>query len=196
MNRKYFDENVTMAVEVEFEDGYRKWEVMPGKDVPSFINGLKNMGLSDVDFCSTQADPEIREVLDRAWELFRQDARKYGKLDSAIDAALAETEAGESKSSKNKKVWTEDEIRNLVQTNDKVLYGALKKLYAEQTADEQRQKGTTHRNGAGFNSTDAGIMSSFAEFLNRAGFLTYKQKAIARKKLVKYTKQLTRLANA
>lgn len=93
------------------------------------------------------------------------------------------------------KVWSEDEIRELIQTNDKVLYGALRKLYACQTADEQSTGETKHRNGVGFNGIDSKIMSSFAEFLNRTGFLTVKQKAVARRKLIKYNKQLTRLAN-
>jgi hypothetical protein len=35
-----------------------------------------------------------------------------------------------------------------------------------------------------------------AEFLARTGFLTPKQRVIVRKKLVKYNKQLVRLANA
>lgn len=94
------------------------------------------------------------------------------------------------------RIWTEEEIKELVQTNDKVLYGALRKLYAEQTVDEKADGDTKYHNGVGFNGVDAKIMSSFAEFLNRAGFLTEKQKAVARKKLVKYNKQLTRLANA
>ncbi len=81
-------------------------------------------------------------------------------------------------------------------TNDKVLYGALRQLYACQTADEIAEGTANHRNGAGFNGVDAGIMTSFCEFLNRTGFLTVKQKAIARKKMVKYTRQLTILANA
>jgi len=97
---------------------------------------------------------------------------------------------------KEKRVWTEDEIKSLIQSNDKVLYRAIKKLYAEQTADEQASGETKHQNGVGFNGVDAKFMSSIAEFLNRAGFLTSKQKVIARKKLVKYNKQLTRLANA
>ena len=98
------------------------------------------------------------------------------------------------------RVWTEEEIRELVQTlvqtNDKVLYGALRNLYNEQTADEQRAGDTKHNNGVGFNGADARILSSFAEFLKRTGFLTPKQRAVARRKLVKYNKQLTRLANA
>lgn len=94
------------------------------------------------------------------------------------------------------RVWTEDEIRVLVQTNDKVLYGALKKLYAEQTADEQSMGETRHNNGVGFNGADSKFLSSVSEFLLKRGFLTDKQKFVVRKKLVKYNRQLTRLANA
>lgn len=93
------------------------------------------------------------------------------------------------------RVWTEDEIKELVQTNDTVLYGALKKLYACQTADEQAEGHTKEYNGMGFNGVDSPILSSMAEFLLKTGFLTPKQKIIVRKKLVKYNKQLTKLAN-
>ena len=94
-----------------------------------------------------------------------------------------------------KRIWTEDEIKAYVQTNDKVLYGAIKKLYNEQTADEKVAGETKHYNGVGFNGADSKFMSSIAEFLIRNGFLTDKQKYAARKRMVKYTKQLTRLAN-
>lgn len=94
------------------------------------------------------------------------------------------------------RTWTEEEIKNLVQTNDKVLYGALKKLYSKQTEEEQIAEANRTVNGIGFNGIDAPILTSFAKFFLRTGFLTNKQKVIARKKLVKYTKQLTRLANA
>lgn len=93
------------------------------------------------------------------------------------------------------RTWTEEEIKKLIQENDKVLYGALKKLYNEQTADEQVEGNTKVQNGVGFNSVDAPILSSMAEFLNKTGFLTSKQKALARKKLIKYNRQLTKLAN-
>lgn len=96
----------------------------------------------------------------------------------------------------SKKVWSEEEIMNLIQTNDKVLYGALKKLYACQTVDEQREEATKERNGKGFNGVDASFLSSVAEFLLKRGYLTDKQKVCVRKRLVKYNKQLTLLANA
>lgn len=94
------------------------------------------------------------------------------------------------------KVWTEDEIKTLVQTNDKVLYGALKKLYACQTDDEKTNGTTSHTNGQGFNGVDAPILTSFAKFLKECGRLSEKQKEICRRKLIKYNKQLTRLANS
>lgn len=148
--------------------------------------GIEDYGISPDDFNVANLDKALRRWL--------------GKR--GVEVELAEKEAGKEaeKEAEEKaparRIWTEDEIRVLVQTNDKVLYGALRKLYAEQTADEQDAGETTHRNGVGFNGVDAKIMSSFAEFLNRTGFLTPKQRAVARRKLVKYNRQLTRLANA
>lgn len=94
------------------------------------------------------------------------------------------------------RIWTESEIKELVQTNDKVLYGALKRLYGEQDPREKSSKDTHIVNGAGFNKYDAPFLTSVAEFLIKNGFLTNKQKTATRKKLVKYTRQLTKLANA
>jgi hypothetical protein len=95
-----------------------------------------------------------------------------------------------------KKVWTQDEIKNLVQTNDTMLYRSLLKLYECQTSTEQYSGSTRERNGKGFNSVDAKFLTSVSEFLKHKGFLTDKQKAATRRKLVKYTGQLTRIANA
>ena len=94
-----------------------------------------------------------------------------------------------------KRIWTEEEIKVLIQENDKVLYGALKKLYGEQTRDEQQSGQTKHYNGVGFNGADSKFLSSVSEFLIKKGFLTEKQKYCVRKRLIKYNKQLTRLAN-
>ena len=95
-----------------------------------------------------------------------------------------------------KKVWTEAQIADLIQTNDTVLYRALKKLYNEQTDAEQDMGETKERNGRGFNGIDSKFLSSVSEFLIKHGFLTSKQKSVTRRMLKKYNKQLTRLANA
>lgn len=93
------------------------------------------------------------------------------------------------------RVWTEEEIKYLIQTNDNVLYGALRHIYACQTEDEKQAHSTREHNGVGFNSFDAEFMTSICKQLEEKGYLSNKQKEIARKKLVKYNKQLTRLAN-
>lgn len=193
MTKEYFEQNVIMAIEIEYEDGGRHWNTMKGSEVKEYLDRLEhNEGryLSDVDYCSKQNDPEIGKIIDAAIEIWRdkEKSAKFKNLDDVIDSLLVKTST--------KKTWTEDEIKNLIQTNDKVLYGALKKLYACQTAEEQNDKETHERNGKGFNGVDAPILSSFCEFLNKTGFLTQKQKMLARKKLVKYNKQLTVLANA
>lgn len=115
----------------------------------------------------TEDDEKIRQILIDAW--YRNHAKKSD--------------------------WTEDQIKEMIQSNDQALYGALKSLYSCQT-DEEQAAGQTHAvNGKGFNGVDAPILSSFCEFLDKTGFLTSKQKALARKKLIKYNKQLTNLAN-
>ena len=93
------------------------------------------------------------------------------------------------------KIWTIEEMKNLIATNDTVLYKSLIVLYNGQTADEKACGETTHNNGIGFNGVDAPILTSFAEFLKTTKFLTAKQKVIARKKLPKYAKQLVTVAN-
>ena len=94
------------------------------------------------------------------------------------------------------RVWTRDEIKNLILNNDKMVARSLVQLYNCQEANEKECKETTVRNGCGFNAIDANILSSFAEFYLQNSFLSVKQIAIARKKLVKYVGQLTNIANA
>lgn len=93
------------------------------------------------------------------------------------------------------KVWTVEEIKTLVLNNDKMVARSVVVLYDRQTASEQAAQETHERNGVGFNGVDASILSSFAEFYKSRGYLSVKQTAIARKKLPKYAKQLTAIAN-
>lgn len=190
MTKEYFYNNVMMVVELEGEYG-RHRATMKGSEVKAYIEAHSDEEFSDEDFAGNQPDPEIAKIIDTAWENFRKNSGKYGNYYNAIQELLEDEPEKPSK-----KEWSQDEIRKLIQTNDKVLYGALKKLYAEQTSDEQRAGETKIHNGVGFNGADSRFLSSVSEFLIRRGFLTDKQKFIVRKKLVKYAGQLTRLANA
>lgn len=188
MNKKYFEENVIMAIELETDYG-RHWVTKVGSEVSEYLDSHKDE-LSDIDYCTTQDDPEIQKVLDAANEIWRDKEKSEGfsNFDKVIDSLLTED--------KPKRIWTEDEIKALIKTNDKALCRAILRLYNEQTEDEKTTGDTKHSNGVGFNKFDAEILSSFAEFFKRTGFLTAKQMIVARKKMIKYSKQLTRLANA
>lgn len=91
--------------------------------------------------------------------------------------------------------YTTESIREKLLTDDLWLCRGLLAIFNCQTASEQVEGQTKEDNGIGFNGVDAFILSSFAEFYKRTGFLTPKQIVIARKKMGKYCGQLTKIAN-
>ena len=93
------------------------------------------------------------------------------------------------------KVWNVFEIRDLMERNDKVLISCMLSVYAMQTNNEKLSHNTKENNGVGFNGLDAPILTSFCEFYKQRGFLSPKQIAIARKKMLKYSAQATKYAN-
>lgn len=196
MKKSEFLKKVDMAVEIEYEIGGRQWYTLKGNQVKCFTNNLSDDEyVSDIDYSYQQEFEEVREILDKAENIWFHNrewwmSRNMKSLQEVIDALLEDDDAP-----KKKRLWTEEEIKILVQTNDEVLYRALKKLYECQTADEKRSGCTKEYNGKGFNSVDAKFMTSVSEFLIKVGYLTEKQKVATRKVIIKYTKQLTRIAN-
>ena len=67
---------------------------------------------------------------------------------------------------------------------------ALRVVYRNQTEDEQRGQGVSHRNDKGFTPGDAWFLSSLARSLEERGELSSGQLAVAREKLPKYWNQL------
>lgn len=68
----------------------------------------------------------------------------------------------------------------------------IQRIYEYQTASEQSSKDVRIHNGVGFKTTDAYILSSFAEQLNRGHHLSEKQMRIAYRLMPKYAGQLVR----
>lgn len=78
-------------------------------------------------------------------------------------------------------------------TNDPVwAKAALVRIFANQTADEQVSKDTTHYNMIGFTVGDARILTSFAQFYKTRGFLSEKQTKWLMPKMGKYAGQLAK----
>lgn len=96
-------------------------------------------------------------------------------------------------------------VRENLAVNDTWLIRGLLAIYARQTADEKSSEHTKHDNEVGFNGLDAPILSSFAKqviqwnnteprFRRFNSPLSPKQLVIARRKMAKYSGQLTRIA--
>jgi len=72
---------------------------------------------------------------------------------------------------------TKDELINKLMTDDRWLARALVALAARQTEDERRQEVTKYHNQMGFRPCHAKRGTNMAQFYQRTGFLTPRQKA-------------------
>lgn len=63
------------------------------------------------------------------------------------------------------KIWTRDEINEMLRTNDKAVERAIVRLFELQNADEQRFATTNVHNGRGFASCDARAGTRFARWI-------------------------------
>lgn len=93
------------------------------------------------------------------------------------------------------KIYTVEEIWDLVMKNDYFVMACLSKMLDRQTTDEQRAETTKYANGRGFNAHDAKFLTSLAIQARTYRHLSPKQLAYARKSLYKYRKQLCEIAN-
>lgn len=91
---------------------------------------------------------------------------------------------------------TEAVIKTKLVTNQRWLEAGLVALYRKQTADEQAHSDTKHRNGQGFNSSDAPLLSYYAKYCLSGRHLSGKHLEKAQKRLQKYAKQLLVIALA
>jgi hypothetical protein len=88
-----------------------------------------------------------------------------------------------------------EQIKEMLLNNDTVLYRGIYQIFLRQTEDEKRVEGTKESNGIGFNGVDAPFLSSLAKQLIAKRTLSEKQTKAARKAMLKYSGQLTRIAN-
>ena len=93
------------------------------------------------------------------------------------------------------KKWEQAEIEKLLTKSDEMVRRSVLKLYEYQTAGEQRVNYTMYFNRVGFNRPDSFYLSDIARLLKYGNKLTDKQIWKARKTIMKYTKQLTKIAN-
>lgn len=95
---------------------------------------------------------------------------------------------------------TVNSIRTLILERDDALEKAILRIYEGQTEAEQATDTTSVDNGVGFNGVDAPFLSSLAKQIQANKYnkplgsrLSWKQRDIARKKMVKYAGQVFRI---
>lgn len=92
------------------------------------------------------------------------------------------------------KVWTEEQIVSLLNTNVRAIEKAILALYDRQTADEQVVQNTRHHNRVGFSAADAKRLSFIANFLKNGGHLKTETCKKYLPRVLKYRKQLASIA--
>ncbi len=90
---------------------------------------------------------------------------------------------------------TTEQVKELITTNDQFLELAVILLHNQQTKDEQEDKSTNHNNNKGFNGGDAKFLSGLAEKIKDEKSLWPSEYIKARKRIIKYVKQITILYN-
>lgn len=68
MTKEFYEANVLMGVEVEYDNGGRHWHQMWGDEVADFIKALdEDEHLSDIDLCCTQPNETVKKFLNLVW---------------------------------------------------------------------------------------------------------------------------------
>lgn len=93
------------------------------------------------------------------------------------------------------RVWSEQEIVDLIKESNYAVERAILALYNRQTEREKTEGLTIHNNNVGFNAWDAKRGSYYAEWIMQGKLLSGNHIDRAREMLIKYRGQLTEIAN-
>ena len=90
--------------------------------------------------------------------------------------------------------YNRGKIQDMLVFNDRAVLRAVVAIYKLQTDEEKNAETTKESNGRGFTGVDAPILSSFAKQILQRGTLSHKQLDMARRKMMKYWRQLAAIA--
>lgn len=93
------------------------------------------------------------------------------------------------------KTWAVNEIKENILKSDIWLNKAVLAIFNLQTLSEKSSENTHIYNNVGFSAFDAKRMSYYAKWLLSGKTLSGHHKDLARKRILRYIKQLTKIAN-
>lgn len=94
-----------------------------------------------------------------------------------------------------KRVWKSDEIKKNILVSDIWLTKAILAIYKKQTESEKASETTHLYNKVGFSAFDAKRLSYYAKWLLSGRKLSSNHLDTARKRIIRYSKQLAKIAN-
>ena len=92
-------------------------------------------------------------------------------------------------------MWTSENIKEMLATNDAAVLKALVTLYKYQLPEERNLMAATVENGVGFNKVDAPYLTYMATKAKNNQGLKVKDIQIVRPIIMKYSGQLAKIAN-
>ena len=149
-------------------------------------DSLKSIISLDVDKELWPKDPSKGSPVDVLMKLNYEILGRTGKFSRLFEGLEEETPT---------KVWTKEEVIDLINKSDMAVYRGIKRLTTFQTPDERTTGKVTDLNGKGFNKFDAPFMTSLANLIEGGAKLSQRQMEAARRILKKYAGQLVRFAN-
>ena len=92
-------------------------------------------------------------------------------------------------------LWTKEIIKHQIETNQKWLERAIVAIYKKQTISEQKIEHSIEYNNKGFSGPDSKRLSYYAKWILSGKHLTGEHLITAKAKMLKYSKQLEKIAN-
>lgn len=92
-------------------------------------------------------------------------------------------------------MYEPNQIRDLLLRNNKAVLRGVVAIYEKQLPDEKNYNQTLFRNNVGFNAYDAATLSKYARRIMQGHRLSDDEINLIRIRLLKYSKQLTKIAN-
>lgn len=121
-------------------------------------------------------------------KIYKNNKGTYKMTDAFINSAM-------DNSTPTRTDWSVEEIKKLLRENDVFVIRSLLKLYSFQTEVEKKVKSTNGINGVGFNAYDSKALTEIVKVCIANKMLSNGQVEYVRKKLLKYSKQIMKIAN-
>lgn len=92
-------------------------------------------------------------------------------------------------------MYDTEQIKDLLLRSDRAVLRGVTAIYDRQMPDEKNHESTLYSNNVGFNAYDSRTLSRYARRIKNGQRMNDSDMSLLRSRIVKYSKQLTKIAN-